>query len=115
MGFLAPIGAALAGIGSAVTAGAATGTAATLIGGATAASAGLAAGTTLASLASGPPKLPAVAAAPPSIPAPTPIVPTGTQGTNKSLASLSPGLALGGTVTTLGGSPSGGQKTLLGQ
>lgn len=114
MGFLPPL---LAAVGGAVTGGLATGTAATIIGGATAASAALSIGSSIAALASGPPKAPST-----PTPAPTPPIaspapaqqarPSSTA--NKSLAALSPGLALGGTASILGSAPSGNNKTLLG-
>lgn len=115
MGFLAAIPAALAGLGTAITAGAATGGAATLLGGLTAATAATSIGTSIAGAVSGAPKPPSIPA--PIAPPPTAVNPLNPVGgsASKSLANLSPGLALGGTSSFLGGAPSSGQKTLLGQ
>lgn len=125
MGFLAPIaagigaaigsatsavGSGLAAVGGAATAGAATGTAATLAGAATVAGAAA----NVKSLLSGAPKPPTLTAPPAAIPLASQNAPAAGVAKNKSLAALSPGLALGGTVGTLGGSPTGGSKTLLG-
>lgn len=117
MGFVVPL---LAGIGTALTAGAATGAAATAIGGITAA---LAVKNVSSILGGGGSKSPAaspiappppVAAAAPIAPAAAPVSPVN-PGKNTSLASLSPGLALGGTAGFLGASLNKGGKSLLGQ
>lgn len=112
---VAAIGTVLAGVGTAATAGVLTGTAATLAGAATVAGAGA----TAASIFKGSPTPPVPAASPPSqtsVPSASPaqIQPIATA-QNKSLAALTPGLALSGTSQYNGAAPVQGQKTLLGQ
>lgn len=134
MGFLAPVFGAIAGgigaagsaigsgltaLGTAATAGAATGTAATVIGGVSAASTLASAAGAVGNLAAGKPKMPTITAptaakAPPSIGAA--MSPTmGVKGKGGGLASLVPGLALGGTASGPLGALGGlAKKTLLG-
>ena len=138
MGFLATaaaaaasaVGSTLASVSAATGIGATTtaATAATATAAATAATTtgtvvgGLSAISTLASTAlaaktliGGSPKVPTFTPPPATIPLAAQNAPASRVGKNTSLAALSPGLALSGTSSVLGGSPSGQQKTLLGQ
>ncbi len=112
---VAAIGAGLSAVGGAV------GTGATVLGGLTAVSGAASLATTGLQLAKGAPKAPPPIAAPTqaAVPAPT-ILGAATSAApksagSKSLAALSPGLALGGTGGLNAASPTGQKKSLLGQ